>query len=324
MYELIKNLKKGELHVHLNGLVSTEVIFSLLNNQIPNLKINNVQQSSLNVLEPAKSLADYLKPWELLRLVPKSRSDLTLIIINAFENLKKSNVSFVELRNSVIYIASLNNVSVDVAMAWLIQDIEMASELYNIKGALILTVSRGDLALEQMNILIDAYLKLGKPPLVVGLDLAGNEELQSPQGLAHEFVKAKSEFNFGITVHAGETGNFKNIEIAVRDFKADRIGHGTAAIKSDSTMEMLREKNICIEVCPISNRLTNAVPQQESHPVTHFIKNDLPFVICSDNPSIHCSSIDHDYLEFYHETDSLEHINEMLKIQKRYSFIEGL
>ncbi|WP_191603425.1 adenosine deaminase [Marinomonas algicola] len=324
MENFILEMDKGELHVHLNGLVSSELVIKLLNNNIIDIPQGFDLEKDLNIIKPAKSLSSYLKPWVLLRFVPKSRSDLTLIVFDAFENLRKSNVRFVELRNSVLYIALLNEVNVDVAMAWLLEDVSRASEFYNIKAGLILTVTRGDYSLEQLRSLLNAYIKLGKPDLIVGLDLAGNEDINVSSSLAYEFVRAKTEFGLKITIHAGETGNFENIVIAVNDFKADRIGHGTAAIKSQSTLELLKEKDICVEVCPISNRLTNAVGESESHPVIEFINNEVPFVICSDNPSIHRSSITQDYIEFYRETKSSLHIKKMLDIQKRYSFIKGL
>ena len=324
MEDFILEMEKGELHVHLNGLVSSELVIKLLKDNIIDIPQGFDLKKDLNVLKPAKSLSAYLKPWDLLRFVPKSRSDLTLIVFDAFENLRKSNVKFAELRNSVLYIALLNKVNVDVAMAWLLEDISKASEYYNIKAGLILTVTRGDYSLEQIRSLLNAYIKLGKPGLIIGLDLAGNEDINVSSALAYEFVRAKTEFGLKITIHAGETGCFENIVIAVNDFKADRIGHGTAAVKSQSTLDLLREKDICVEVCPISNRLTNAVGERESHPVIEFINNGVPFVICSDNPSIHCSSITQDYIEFYRETKSSMHIMEMLGLQKKYSFIKGL
>lgn len=323
MENIIPEMEKGELHVHLNGLVSSELVKKLLDNNIIDMPQGFDLDKDLNVIKPAKCLSSYLKPWDLLRLIPKSRADLTLIVFDAFENLRKSNVTFVELRNSVLYIALLNKVNVDVAMAWLLEDISRASEYYNIKAGLILTVTRGDYSLEQLRVLLSAYIKLGKPDLIIGLDLAGNEDIRVSDALAYEFVRAKIEFSLKVTIHAGETGNFENIVIAVNNFKADRIGHGTAAIKSKATLDLLREKDICVEVCPISNRLTNAVGESESHPVIEFINNEVPFVICSDNPSIHRSSITQDYIEFYRETKSSIHIKQMLKIQKKYSFIKG-
>lgn len=324
MEDFILEMEKGELHVHLNGLVSSELVIKLLKSNVIDIPKSFNLEKDLNVLEPAKSLSSYLKPWDLLRFVPKSRADLTLIVFDSFKNLRKSNVRFVELRNSVLYIALLNKVNVDVAMAWLLEDISRASEYYNIKAGLILTVTRGDNSLEQIRSLLSAYIKLGKPDLIIGLDLAGNEDINISKALSYEFVRAKTEFGLKITIHAGETGSFENIVIAVNDFKADRIGHGTAAIKSKRTLELLREKDICVEVCPISNRLTNAVGESESHPVIEFINTGVSFVICSDNPSIHGSSITQDYIEFYRETKSSKHIKQMLDLQKKYSFIKGL
>tara|TARA_R110002050_G_scaffold154331_2_gene282193 strand:- start:1897 stop:2640 length:744 start_codon:yes stop_codon:yes gene_type:complete len=231
MENIIPEMEKGELHVHLNGLVSSELVKKLLDNNIIDMPQGFDLDKDLNVIKPAKCLSSYLKPWDLLRLIPKSRADLTLIVFDAFENLRKSNVTFVELRNSVLYIALLNKVNVDVAMAWLLEDISRASEYYNIKAGLILTVTRGDYSLEQLRVLLSAYIKLGKPDLIIGLDLAGNEDIRVSDALAYEFVRAKIEFSLKVTIHAGETGNFENIVIAVNNFKADRIGHGTAAIK---------------------------------------------------------------------------------------------
>ena len=322
--EAIPKMEKGELHVHLNGLVSSELVIKLLENNSIDVPQELDLRKDLNVLKPVENLSEYLKPWKLLRLVPKSRSDLTLIVCNAFKNLRKSKVTFVELRNSVLYIAKLNKVKVDVAMAWLLEDISKASEYYNIKSGLILTITRGNDSLEQINFLLDAYSKLGKPDLIIGLGLAGDEKINVSSSLAHEFVCAKEKFGLKITIHAGEIGNFKNIVIAVNDFKADRIGHGIASIKSRTTLDLLRDNDICIEVCPISNRLTNAVSENESHPVIEFINNGVPFVICSDNPSIHGSSINQDYIEFYHKTKSSIHIKKMLETQRKYSFIGGL
>ncbi len=89
-------------------------------------------------------------------------------------------------------------------------------------------------------------------------------------------------------------------------------------------MELLKDRGICIEVCPISNRLTNAVNGSELHPVIDFIDNNVPFVICSDNPSIHSSSLTEDYLEFYRVTNSSQHLRDMYSNQKKYCFIKGL
>jgi adenosine deaminase len=320
----IQLMKKGELHVHLNGLVSTDVIRSLLARDRSELPSGFDLERDLNILLPANSLASYLKPWQALRLIPKGKGNLRMIVESAFLNLKSQNITFVEIRNSVIYLALLNNISVDEALHWVVSEIEEASERYKIKAGLILTVSRGHYAQEHLRTLLEAYEKLGRPNTVVGLDLAGNEEIESPTETGSLFLHAKDKYGLKVTIHAGETGRVESIISAVNEFGADRIGHGTAASKSVEVMNLLRDQNICIEVCPISNRLTNAVNENESHPVIDFIDHNVPFVICSDNPSIHSSSLTDDYIEFYRETNSSQHLRDMYSKQKKYSFIRGL
>lgn len=320
----IQLMKKGELHVHLNGLVSTDVIRDLLVKDRSELPSGFDLERDLNISLPADSLASYLKPWQVLRLIPKSKSSLRVIVESAFLNLKSQNITFVEIRNSVIYLALLNNISVDEALYWVVSEVEEASEKHKIKAGLILTVSRGDYAPEHLRALLGAYAKLGRPNTVVGLDLAGNEDITSPIETGSLFLHAKDKYGLKVTIHAGETGRIENIISAVNEFGADRIGHGTAASKSVEVMDLLRDRNICIEVCPISNRLTNAVNESELHPVIDFIEHKVPFVICSDNPSIHSSSLTEDYLEFYRETSSSQHLCDMYSNQKKYSFIRDL
>lgn len=322
--EEVKLMKKGELHVHLNGLVSTSVIQELLIKDREKLPLGFDLKRDLNILNPVDSLSTYLKPWQVLRLIPKDKGSLKLIVESAFINLKIQNVTFVELRNSVIYLALLNNISIDEALYWIVNEIEEASEKYNIRAGLILTVSRGDYAPDHLRALLAAYEKLGKPSNIVGLDFAGDEGVASPRETGSLFFDAKSKYGLKVTIHAGETGKVENIFRAINEFGADRIGHGTAASKSIELMLLLSERNICIEVCPVSNRLTNAVSAQDVHPVVDFINYKVPFVICSDNPSIHSSSLTEDYLEFYEETRSSQSLLNMYDNQKKYSFIKGL
>ncbi|MBD9561723.1 adenosine deaminase family protein [Pseudomonas sp. PDM09] len=324
MQKLIKKMQKGELHVHLNGLASTSLVQKLLieeKAEIPagfNLNVDLLRTS------PSTDLETYLKPWQVLRLIPRSKAALGLVIDSAFENLQSQNVTFVELRNSVIYIALLNNITISTALSWLIHEIDRASDKYSIKAGLIITISRGDYAPDHLRSLMEAYVQLGRPDRVIGLDLAGNEDTTSPVELGQLFRKAKEEQGLKITIHAGETGNPENIRDAIINFDADRIGHGTAAYKSLAVMDMLRDRDICVEVCPISNRLTGAVGAHESHPVSEFIKMGVPFVICSDNPSIHDSNINEDYLEFYRETHNIDILESMLNRQIKYTFLRGI
>ena len=173
-----------------------------------------------------------------------------------------------------------------------------------------------------MKFAIKAYEKIGKPKQVIGLDLAGNEDIEVPRSVGNLFKEAKQKYDFNITIHAGETGNIHNIIEAIDIFEADRIGHGTAAGASLETMLYIKEKNVCIEICPISNRLTRAVKENDYHPVLEFIEHGVPFVICSDNPLIHNKSLNDDYLSFYQESKRKDILERMFEIQNKYKFLK--
>ncbi|EKM94132.1 adenosine deaminase (add) [Stutzerimonas degradans] len=89
-------------------------------------------------------------------------------------------------------------------------------------------------------------------------------------------------------------------------------------------LDELVTKDICIEVCPISNRLTGAVPPDEAHPLLEFRRFGVPFVICSDNPGIHQHGLADDHATAMAEGLTARDLNQQYKVAKRYSFIRDL
>ncbi len=315
-----KILKKADLHLHLNGLFSTEVIKEVLIDEGTFIPSDFKIEQDLNVLNAKRSLASYLKPWDVLRLIPRKPNNLSKLIDSGFANLSANNIRYVEIRSSIIYLSLLQQKSLEETIELLIDELRKAAEKRNIEFRLIITIPRSEYSFTYLNTLLLAYISIGKPKDIVGLDLAGNEEYPIPKNLGRMFKFAKENFGFKITIHAGETGNLNNIHEAIYLFGADRIGHGTIAGNCEKTMELLAKKNICVEVCPISNRRTGAVKSTESHPVRKFIENNVPFVLCSDNPGIHMASLSDDFFDFYKETKRFDILENMYSTQIKYSF----
>jgi len=316
-------LSKADLHVHLNGLFDTDTIRKVIEKENLDIPHGFDLDKDLNVLTYKKSLINYLKPWDILRLIPTRRDNLSILIKSAFVKLKEDNVKFIELRSSVIYLSLLFQKNLEDTLAILIEELTKASVKFEIPYGLILTIPRGEYSLVILSQLLRAYENLGRPSEIVGLDLAGDEDVKVSSDLALKFKSAKNDFGLSITIHAGETGNYKNIEEAIHKYSADRIGHGAAAEQSQQTMDLLLKNNICIEICPISNRRTGAVKAKDTHPVKTFIKNNIPFVLCSDNPSIHKSSLSYDYFDFITETNRVDLVNNMFEMQKKYTFLKN-
>jgi adenosine deaminase len=127
---------------------------------------------------------------------------------------------------------------------------------------------------------------------VVGIDLAGPEskesDLQTRSGdYADLFARAR-EHGLGITVHIGETPDSPASSVIemIRIAQPHRIGHGIQAAFSEEALRLLRERNICLEICPTSNLQTHAVTglEQLATVLRTFQDAEVPFTINTDNP----------------------------------------
>ena len=318
------SFKRGELHVHMNGAIAASTIREILVDEGTILPRGFDFQRDMARLTPCSSLAEYLTPWQILRLFPKKRENLDRLTLSVFGSLAENQVGFVELRSSLLYLATLQRCSPAQALERLIESTGEAAHHHGIRRGLILTVTRGEYGAVGLATLLQAFEDLGRPKDVVGLDLAGDEEMSYPTELPSMFRDAKDRFGLGITIHAGETGRAENVRSAVELFDADRIGHGTAAGKDPRLLELLAERRICVEVCPISNRLTGAVPPHEAHPLQQFRRHGVPFVICSDNPAIHQHGLVDDQATAIADGLSICDMQQQYDIAKHYSFMERL
>lgn len=315
---------RGELHVHMNGAIPISTIQEIMADEATSFPAGFDFKREMMRLSPCRSLAEYLAPWQVLRLIPKKRANLDRVAHAVFASLADNAVRFVELRSSVLYLTGLQSCTPAQAMERLIESTGGAAQHYRIRRGLILTVTRGEYGASNLATLLQAYEDIGRPKDVVGLDLAGDEETPYSAELPAMFREARDRYGFGITIHAGETGRAENVRAAVELFRADRIGHGTAAVKDPDLMELLATEGVCVEVCPISNRLTGAVPRDEAHPLQEFRRRGVPFVICSDNPAIHQRGLADDQAAAMAEGLSICDMQQQYELAKRYSFMEGL
>jgi adenosine deaminase len=317
----LSSLDKGELHVHLNGLVPAPLVREILQSEGAEVPRDFDLALDLVRRTPCASLNRYLKPWQVLRLIPSQVSNLQRISDEAFTQLKANNVKFVELRSSVLYLATLQKCLVREALTRLIEATRISAIKHAITRGIILTVPRGDYSVVHFDALLTAYRDLGCPGDVVGLDLAGDEGISYPNDLPLRFRSAKAKYGLGVTVHAGETGHIENILTAVNEFQADRIGHGTAAGSNPAVMDTLCRQDVCVEVCPISNRLTGAVKTASAHPLNEFRRRGVPFVICSDNPGIHERGLNADFEVAASEGLDIQCLHQQFDLAKRYAFL---
>ena len=153
---------------------------------------------------------------------------------------------------------------------------------------------------------IDAAVRARQqaPDFLLGLDLAGDEGTHRPDSLAGHFLPAFRDC-LPLTIHAGEGESADNIWQAAYHLHADRIGHGLSLADKPALARRFRDRGICLELCPTSNRevvgfrdpaLPDATARLPDYPLRRFIDAGLPVTLCTDNPGISRTTLADEYL----------------------------
>ncbi|XP_058798500.1 adenosine deaminase 2-like isoform X2 [Phymastichus coffea] len=142
---------------------------------------------------------------------------------------------------------------------------------------------------------MEAYLATARqlkdelPEFIAGFDLVGQEDKGYP---LEKFANRLRELGDDVQLffHAGETNWYgtstdQNLVDAVL-LNSKRIGHGYALLKHPKVMELVRKKNIAIEVAPISNQVLNLVKDLRNHPASMLFSENYPVVISNDDPGL--------------------------------------
>ena len=66
-----------------------------------------------------------------------------------------------------------------------------------------------------------------------------------------------------MTIHVGEEGFADEIGEVVEHLRPDRIGHGILAAGDPELVRLLRDAGTVLEICPTSNLLTGALPDED-------------------------------------------------------------
>ncbi|HPM76623.1 MAG TPA: hypothetical protein PK961_05985 [bacterium] len=128
-------------------------------------------------------------------------------------------------------------------------------------------------------------------PFIIGFDLVGQEDNgYKTIDYLDVWLKARREGNdIPFYFHDGESAWFfdDNLYDTVIDpIASRRIGHGFNLFRFPSVLEKVKEKDIALEICPISNQVLRYVGDLRLHPGAEYINRGEPVVLSSDDPSI--------------------------------------
>ena len=131
------------------------------------------------------------------------------------------------------------------------------------------------------------------PEWLKGYDLVAEEDNGHPTLVhAETFLRLDSmEKATGVQLplylHDGESNwaSVANLYDAIL-LGTQRIGHGFNLFRFPSLIELVKERNICLEINPLSNQILGYIRDLRNHPGSTYLRRGVACVISSDDPMI--------------------------------------
>ena len=143
------------------------------------------------------------------------------------------------------------------------------------------------------------------------IDLYGDETKDDFERFKDYYKYAKSK-GLKLKVHAGEFHDYNNVKKAIEILEVDEIQHGLGSVSSEYVMDLIKERNIRLNICPSSNYVLGAVRDMTNHPARKLFDKGILLTINKDDLLVFDSGVSEEYLYLYKlglfDTDELNEI----------------
>ena len=287
-----RSLPKVLLHEHLDGGLRPATLFALLRERgiaspaptVPGLA------AWFEAHAHAGSLEAYLQGFALTLAAMASPPALERVAFEAAEDAWRDGCVLAEFRIAPLLFEEFG-VAADATIEALLAGLSRASRATGMPCGLIVCGMRqhdprvvgrsADLALRHR----DAG--------VVGFDLAGPEQGFPPSLHARTLGRLR-DAGLPLTLHAGEADVAERVVEAV-ELGATRIGHGVRLVDAlgrpgDRLVDIVRERDVHLEICPTSNVHTGAAASLATHPIRALWQAGVSLSYHTDNRLMSCLS----------------------------------
>ena len=251
-------LPKVELHLHLDCSLSFEAVKALVPEMTP-------QRYRAEFLAPEKcvNLVDYFRYLAAPLALLQTAEGLRIATIDLLRQLAEDDVIYAEIRFAP-HLHTQQGLRTPEVLEIVLAALAEGRRRYAVEARLILCTLRPDDTAQGLELL--ALAERHAADGVGGIDLAGDE---AGYGLGQHipvFRKA-AERGVPMTAHAGEAVGAESVREVVTQLGVRRVGHGVRSIEDESVIDMLREKQVHLEVCPSCNIQIDVFPRYADHPI---------------------------------------------------------
>lgn len=287
LHTFLQNMPKVELHIHLEGSIPPEALWELVRKYKGTEEVKSIEE--LRNKFKYTDFPHFIETWVWKNRFLNEYDDFTLIAEEVSKKLINQNIKYAEMFYSppdffnkglepqqiteAVY-KGINKYRNDIT-------ISLVADLVRDFGA-----EKAQVTLEKINEV--------KSSGVIGIGIGGSEHA-FPPGMYKDVYENARAMGFHTNAHAGEAAGAESIWGAIRELKAERIGHGTRAVEDTALVEYLAANKIPVEMCPLSNVRTGVVASIDKHPVKEFFDKGLMVFVNTDDPEMFNNTMTDEY-----------------------------
>ena len=275
---LIRRLPKAELHLHIEGSFEPELMLALAE--------RNRIDLPFKTLEEAKAAYDFHNLQEFLDLyyqgmqVLRTEEDFFDLTWAYLQRAAEDNVRHVEMFYDP-QAHTERGVPFGVVTEGILAAIRKGEQALGISSYLILSFLRHLPEQDGFDLLTEAAPWHDRF-IGVGLD---SSEMGPPPLKFERLYQRCREMGYKLCMHAGEEGPPQYVREALLDIGVDRIDHGNRSMEDPELVSILRERQVPLTNCPLSNLSLCVIDDLKQSPVKAQLEAGLLVTVNSDDPA---------------------------------------
>jgi adenosine deaminase len=278
MRELLTELPKAELHLHIEGTLEPDLAFGMARrNQVALPYEDEEALRRAYVFEDLQSFLDVYYAACSVLITERDFYDLTwaYLLRAGSEGVRHAEIFFDPQTHTD------RGIPFATVLAGITRALDDARRDLRITSRLIMCFLR-HLSAEAAMATLESALPHRDAIVAVGLD--SGERGNPPEKFRAVFDRARAE-GFPAVAHAGEEGPAEYIWQALDLLHVRRIDHGVRCTEDDRLVERLVEEQTPLTVCPFSNVKTRVFPELKDHNFRELLERGLLVTINSDDPA---------------------------------------
>ena len=293
--ELLRQMPKAELHIHIEGSLEPELIFALAKRNRVSIPYGSVEElRSAYAFTNLQSFLDIYYAGASVLITEQDFYDMAraYFIKAAADNVLHTELFFDPQTHTA------RGVSMEVVVNGLHRACVDAQAQLGVSASLIMCFLRHLSEEEAFETLEQALPFRDK---IIGIGLDSGEVGNPPEKFAKVFSRCR-ELGFHLVAHAGEEGPPAYIWTALDVLKVERIDHGVQSSKDAALMQRLAKDHIPLTVCPLSNLKLCVFPDLASHNLGTLLDEGLAATVNSDDPAYFGGYMNDNFLQTFAAT----------------------